>query len=297
MRVFQQTTIAQSVSVSGAALHSGAMTRATLKPADIGAGIVFRRVDTAEGAYEIGARIAALSGSRRATTIANPKGQSLSTVEHALAALSLCSVDNVLIEVEGTELPILDGSAAPWVDAIERAGVKPLPAAREALRIISAVEVADGDRFIRAEPSNGRMIEVEIDFEDAAIGRYCAKVDLGSPVDRRRVAAARTFCRLADVERLRACGLSLGGSVENAIVVDGARILNPEGLRDPQEFALHKILDMVGDFALAGAPLIGHIRARKPGHDLNARFISQILERCDAVERIMLGAVAERLPA
>jgi UDP-3-O-[3-hydroxymyristoyl] N-acetylglucosamine deacetylase len=297
MRVIQQTTIARTVTLSGLALHSGAPARATLRPAIANAGIGFRRSDAPTGERMIEAAASAVASTRRATTIANFHGRTLATVEHVLAAISLCGVDNIIIEVDGAEAPILDGSAGPWMEAIEQAGVRPLAAPREALRIMSPIEIIEGDRYIRAEPFDGRAVDVEIDFEDAAIGRQAATIDLDNRRDCRRIAAARTFCRLADVERLRAGGLSLGGSLDNAVVVDGAHILNPGGLRDPQEFALHKILDLVGDLALAGAPVIGRIRARKPGHDLNARFAAALADNRAAVERIVLAAAAERLPA
>jgi UDP-3-O-[3-hydroxymyristoyl] N-acetylglucosamine deacetylase len=188
-------------------------------------------------------------------------------------------------------LPILDGSAAPYLDAIERVGARTLAPAKSVIRIIEPVEVSDGDRLIRAEPFDGRMLAVTIAFEAGAIGEQSLAIDLNDPASRNRLAQARTFCRLSDVNAMRAAGLSRGGSLDNAIVVDGDHILNPAGLRDPQEFALHKALDLIGDLALAGAPIIGRIIARRPGHDLNTQFVRALLARKAACERGQMNAL------
>lgn len=297
MRVIEQTTLSRPASVAGRALHSGAVARAILRPAASDTGVVFRRMDIPPDERAIEVARGAVLDTRRAMTIVNGRGASIATVEHALAALSLAGVDNAVIEIDGPEAPILDGSAKVWFEAIERAGIRRLAAPRGALRIMSPVEVSDGDRFIRAEPADGRLFDVAIGYDAPAIGEQRVALDLDNPADRRRVAAARTFCRLSDVEPLRALGLSIGGSLENAIVVDGDRVLNPEGLRDPCEFALHKALDLIGDLALAGAPVVGRIEARKPGHDLNARFVQALLQNVAAVERTVIAAALEKLPA
>jgi UDP-3-O-[3-hydroxymyristoyl] N-acetylglucosamine deacetylase len=297
MRVIEQTTLSRPAAVAGRALHSGAPVRAVLRPANGDSGITFRRMDVPADERAIEVARGAVLDTRRAMTIANSRGASISTVEHVLAALSLAGVDNALIEIDGAEAPILDGSARGWFEAIERAGIRRLAAPRSALRIMSPIEVSESDRFVRAEPADGRLFDVAIDFPDVAIGAQSVSLDIDSPADRRRVASARTFCRLSEIEQLRALGLSAGGSLENAVVVDGDRVLNPEGLRDPCEFALHKALDLIGDLALAGAPIIGRITARKPGHDLNARFVQALLQSVAAIERTVIAAVPERLPA
>ncbi len=269
----RQTTIQKPVSLTGVGLHSGADCRVVIGPAASNAGIVFRT----ENGAELRAAAAAVADTRLCTRLGNDAGDTVGMVEHLMAAFAIASLDNAIIDIEGPEAPILDGSAAPYVEAIEAAGVVALTAARPAIRIVAPLEFRDATRVIRAEPHDGRIIEIAIDFDDAAIGVQSLTLDLDRPEDLRRLAQARTFCRLADVEAMRRAGLSLGGSLDNAIVVDGGRILNPGGLRDPGEFALHKALDLVGDLRLAGWPIIGKISARRPGHDLNARFLRHLL--------------------
>ncbi len=286
MRAIEQTTVAKAVTLSGVGVHSGEPCKATLKPAIADSGVVFRRQNAT-----IAATPANVSDTRFCTTLA-ASGSSIGTVEHFLAALSLAGVDNAIVDVDAGELPILDGSAAPIVDAIEKAGVRALPALRFAIRVLKPFEVVDGDRSIRIEPADARLLDMAIDFEDPAIGAQTLSLDLDEPVDCRRLALARTFCRLSDIDTLRAAGYSRGGSLENAVVVDGGRVLNPAGLRDPLEFALHKALDLVGDLALAGAPIIGRISARRPGHDINTRFIRAFLAEDHAYERVFQEASA-----
>ena len=290
MRVAYQSTLESRVFLSGVGLHSGVPCRVTLCPSKADAGIVFHVVDengTRQDA-PIVADVAAVSETRLGTCLRGADGSTVRTVEHLLAALSISSIDNVAIEIEGPEIPVMDGSAGPFLDAIDRAGRRYLPNARRALRVISPIEVRDGERFIRATPGDGRRLDVSIAFVDAAIGGGTISVDLEKPELLKRLAHARTFCRLADIDAMRAAGLGRGGSLDNAIVVDGDRILNAEGLRDPDEFVLHKALDMVGDLALAGAPIIGRIEAMKPGHDLNIRFLRQLAAETRSIDRTIL---------
>ncbi len=295
MRAIQQTTLARPVTLSGEGLHSGAPCRATLRPAPANAGVRFRVPDSESGVSGlIEAIVSSIAGARLCTTLAGGPGRSIATVEHLMAALSIAGVDNLVVEVDGAEMPILDGSAAPFIAAIERVGVKRLAAAREAIRIMAPVEVSDGDRLIRAEPYEGRILDVAIAFDDEAIGAQSLSIDLDDRTAMRRLSQARTFCRLADVTAMREAGFSRGGSLDNAIVVDGDRILNPAGLRDPEEFALHKALDLVGDLRLAGAPIIGRIVARRPGHDLNARFLRRLIGDRAAYERVVMTVPAAR---
>lgn len=293
MRLLEQTTIAKSVALAGAGVHSGAACRAVVSPATANSGVVFRRIspDGLKTLALIPARPENISDTRFSTTLSS-EGCSIGTVEHMLAALSIVGVDNAVVDVDGAELPILDGSAAPIVEAIEKAGVRRLPARRHALRVVRRFEVADGARLLRIEPFDGRVIEIAIAFPDQAIGAQSLSLDLDRRIDLRRLAGARTFCRLADVEALRAAGFSRGGSLENAVVVDGASVLNPSGLRDPLEFGLHKALDLVGDLALLGAPLIGKVSAIRPGHDLNARFLKAACAADDLFDRVLLAPPA-----
>ncbi len=266
-----QTSLSKSVVLEGVGLHGGAPARVTLQPARAGRGVVFRRRD----AGEVLACPEAISTTAFNTGL-GAGALSVGTVEHLMAAIALADVDNILVDIDGPELPALDGSAAPWLDAILGAGLRSLDAPRETIRIDAPVAVEDAGRSIRAEPFDGRIVEVSIAFSDAAIGAQKVTLDLDNPADVRRVASARTFCRRADIDGMRAKGLSLGGSLDNAVVVDDERVLNPSGLRDSQEFALHKALDLIGDLRLAGAPIIGRIVAERPGHDLNARFVGAL---------------------
>jgi len=281
MHSADQTTLASPATLSGVTLHSGAEARATLRSAEAGSGVVFRAAIAGAPARRIKAEAANVIDTRLCTRLGDSGGRSIGTVEHVLAALSICGVDNVLIDVDADEMPILDGSAAPYIEAIRRAGIAPQNAARRDLVIEAAIEVSDGARSIRAEPHEGRLLSVDIDFEAGAIGAQAVRLDLDDERDLARLARARTFCRLSDIDAMRANGLARGGSLDNAIVVDGARILNAGGLRDPEEFALHKALDLVGDLRLAGARLIGRIKARRPGHDLNVRFVRALLASRD----------------
>ncbi|MFN0022489.1 MAG: UDP-3-O-acyl-N-acetylglucosamine deacetylase [Parvularculaceae bacterium] len=298
MRLISQTTVMRPASVEGVGLHSGVHARATLRPAGAGQGVVFRRRVSGDGpAREIAALPDAVSNTHFNTGVGDAETR-IATVEHLMAAIALAGIDNLVVDVDGPELPALDGSAALYLQALVEAGVRDLPAPRELIRILAPIEIVEGDgRSIRAEPHEGRIIDVSIEFPDAAIGAQRAVVDLDNPADVRRVAAARTFCRRADIDRLRALGLSLGGSLDNAIVVDGAAILNPAGLRDPQEFALHKALDLIGDLRLAGAPIIGRVVANRPGHDLNARFLAALSAGGNAVARGSEDAVKRRASA
>lgn len=299
MRVIQQTTIARSATLEGVGLHSGAVVSLTLRPAGAGQGVIFRCLGPEfDGARRtIEATLASVREARLATRLENEFGASVGTIEHLLAAIALAGVDNVFVDVNGAETPALDGSAAPYLDAIERAGLKSLSGAREAIRVMAPIELRDADQFIRIEPSERRTIEVEIDYPDAAIGVQKVSLDLAKASDVRRVASARTFCRRGEIEAMRASGRALGGSLDNAIVVDGAAILNPGGLRDPQEFALHKALDLIGDLRLAGAPVLGRISAVRPGHALNHRFLARLLESRASIERVVIPVDAGGVPA
>lgn len=273
MPVASQTTITHQVRLAGVGLHSGVECQVTINPAPAGSGVGFRR----KSGPVIPAAFGSIVETERCTRLGARDGDTIDTVEHVMAAFAIASIDNALVEVDGPEMPILDGSARPYVEALRRAGVTMLDADRRALRIVAPIEVRDGARTIRAEPCEQRQIEVAIEFEDPAIGAQALMLDLDREADLLRLQSARTFCRLSEIELMRNRGLGLGGSLANAIVIDGARILNPEGLRDPAEFALHKALDLVGDLRLAGAPIVGRIIAHRPGHSLNARFLGKLL--------------------
>lgn len=293
----RQTTLRTATALEGVGLHSGAPCCALLRPADAGEGVVFRLAPRAgeTAATVIRAAAPSVVDTRYCTRLGADNGRSIGTVEHLLAACAIAGLDNVAIDIDGGELPILDGSAAPYVDAILDAGLRALSAARSPLKVLRRIEMVDGDRSIVAEPSETAILDVAIEFPDRAIGAQAVTIDLGDEASLRRLARARTFCRLGDIDAMRAAGLSRGGSLDNAIVVDGARILNESQLREPDEFALHKALDLLGDLRLAGRPILARISATRPGHDLNVRFLRKLLETPVAVEAT--PAVAASLPA
>ena len=276
----EQATIGGSATFSGVGVHTGKKSSVVLKPASANSGILFRRSDLAGGNASdvtIVAHPAAVAGVQLGTRIENAYGVSVSTIEHLMAALAICGIDNVIVDVDGPELPIMDGSAAPFVEEIQATGVRQLNVMRRPIKIDEPLEQRDEERFIRIEPSDERLLDVTIDFEDSMIGRQSVSLNLDDEAAVvKRVAPARTFCRLSDVEAMRAAGYSQGGSLANAIVVDADRMLNEQGLRDPEEFALHKALDLIGDLYLLGAPLKGRITAFKPGHDLNTKMARRL---------------------
>ncbi len=264
-----QATLARAIACSGTALHSGAEITLTLKPAPADHGIVLRRTDLGTRASrDIPARYDHVVDTRLCTVLANPEGARVATVEHVLAALAGAGIDNALVEVNGPEMPIMDGSSEPFTFLLGCAGVVIQPATRRYVRIERPIRVSEGDSAVELSPGTGRAIEVEIDFTSGAIGRQLAALDLACE-DFSAVAPARTFGFAHEVEAMRQAGLARGGSLANAIVVEGDRVLNPEGLRSHDEFARHKLLDAVGDLALAGAPILGLYRGVRPGHRIN----------------------------
>lgn len=271
----RQHSLKTAIGCVGTGVHSGATVALTLAPAPAGRGIVFRRTDLGR---DIPARFDYVADARLATTLALPGEPDIrvSTVEHLLAALSGLGIDNALISLDGPEVPILDGSAAPFVFLIECAGIAAQDAPRRFLVPRQVVRVEDGDAWAELRPApraEGLEMRLSIDFPAAAIGRQSLEVRLTPASFRRELAAARTFAMAEDVAALQAAGLALGGSLANAVVVDGARVLNPGGLRMDREFARHKLLDAVGDLALAGAPIRGRFVAHRSGHALNNRLL------------------------
>ena len=275
-------TLRNAIDCCGIGLHSGVETRLVLKPAPAGHGVVFRRVDLG---IDIPALHDRVSDTRLCTRLAatDAPEASVGTVEHIMAALAAAGVDNVLIEVDGAEIPIFDGSASPFVFLIDCAGTVELPAAREMIEIIRPVLVSDGAASAIFEPLPpgrswvGLDIAMSIDFTAAAIGQQSFELRLSEPSFRAQVAGARTFVQAQEVEQLRSAGLALGGSLDNAVVIDGDDVLNPAGLRYGNECVRHKVLDAVGDLALAGAPIIGRFRGYRSGHRTNNLLLRALL--------------------
>jgi UDP-3-O-[3-hydroxymyristoyl] N-acetylglucosamine deacetylase len=263
-----QTTLARRVSLSGVGVHSGKPASVSLVPAEADRGIVFQRIDTEGRDVEIPAIWSNVVATELCTVLGRD-GVAVSTVEHLMAALRACGVDNLLVEVDGPEMPILDGCADQFVAAIAEAGIRQLRAPRQVIRVLAPVRVDSGDAFVELLPGDGTRYDVTIDFSSQLIGRQSFVFDLGSGGFARDVARARTFGFMRDVEKLWSLGYAMGSSLENSVAIGEDRILNPEGLRWNDEFVRHKTLDAIGDLALAGMPFRGHFRSFKGGHRLN----------------------------
>lgn len=272
----RQKTLKTSISCTGIGLHSGRKVAMTLRPADAGAGILFRRTDLAGTEADIAASWRNVVDTRMATTLGNPAGARIATVEHLMAALAGCGLDNAVIEIDGPEVPVMDGSAAPFVFLVECAGVVEQDAPRRAIRIERAVSVGDEKRFVAARPDESFNISFEIDFECAAMTRQALSLRLINGTFKTDIARARTFGFAHEVDALRKAGLARGGSLDNAVVISGDTVLNGDGLRYTDEFVRHKILDCVGDLYLAGGPIIGRIDALRSGHSLNHRLLCEL---------------------
>lgn len=271
-----QKTLWSAVTFEGLGLHSGKPARLRVLPAAPGHGIVFERGDLPADQARIPALWNHVVSSRLCTLIANDAGATVSTIEHVMAALAGCGIHNALLSIDGPEVPILDGSAAPFVRGFLRAGIRPQSAPLAALRILKPVEVQDGEATARLDPSEAMEIDFRIDFADAAIGRQHKALNMANGAFIRELSDSRTFCRADEVALMRANGLALGGTLENAIVVDGARILSPGGLRHADEPVRHKMLDALGDLALAGAPILGRYSANRAGHALTNRLLHAV---------------------
>ena len=268
-----QSTVRTSVSFSGVGLNSGKPATAVVRPAAVGHGIWFRRTDITSGDGMIPAIWHAAEHAALCTRLVNEAGVSISTVEHLMAALAGCGVRNALIDIDGPEVPILDGSASPFVKGLLQGGLRRQDAPAHAIEILKTVEVTNGDAVARLVPADVFSMRFDIDFADAAIGTQSKSMTLANGAFVHELADSRTFCRKADVDQMHAAGLALGGTYDNAIVVDGADVLSPGGLRHADEPVRHKMLDAVGDLALAGAPVIGQYVGHKAGHTLTNKLL------------------------
>lgn len=293
-----QTTIKSPVSFTGYGLHSGRKATITIRPASAQHGIWFSRTDIAVGDRLIPARWDAVLRSPLCTRIQNATGLEVSTVEHVMAALAGCGVHNALVEIDGPEVPILDGSAVPFVRGIMQRGLRTLNAPVLAFEVLKEVTVTEGDASATLRPSDALRIDFEIDFEDAAIGHQQKSLVMNNGSFARELSDSRTFCRQADVDAMQANGLALGGtSGENAVVFEGDKVLSPGGLRHHDEPVRHKMLDALGDLALAGAPLIGHYIGVRAGHSLTNTLLRKLFSTPGAVRMVVCDEeTSERLP-
>ena len=290
MKAARQTTLRDSATLTGIGVHSGRLATLTVHPAEIDSGVTFQR----NGGRGIRAGVRAVTATEFATVLGDTEGPLCSTAEHVLAALSGLGVDNAIVEIDGPEVPILDGSAAPFVAAIEHAGIVRLAAPRRYIRVLRPVRVAHGDSIGELRPyARGFRVEVEIAFDNPLVGRQVFNLDVTPQSFRREIARARTFGFMCDVNRLLDAGYAQGASIDNTVVVSDDRILNPEGLRYADEFVRHKALDAIGDLALAGLPLIGAYRSVRGGHKLNHAVLSALMDDPSAWTVVDAGVAAE----
>ncbi len=277
-----QRTLAKPVRCSGVGLHTGATVTLTISPAEPNTGIVFRRTDLSAAAALVPARWDHVVDTKLCTVIGNAHGTTIGTVEHLMSALAGCGVDNALVTLDNIEVPIMDGSAAPFVEAIEGVGTVSQNAPRRAIRILKPVTVTEGNKSATFTPDHVTSFSFEIDFASKAIAQQSHEVELDAETFRDEISAARTFGFLHEVEGLRRMGLARGGSLDNAVVISGDEVLNEGGLRFDDEFVRHKILDAVGDLYLAGATFIGHFHGVRSGHALNNQLLRALFADASA---------------
>jgi UDP-3-O-[3-hydroxymyristoyl] N-acetylglucosamine deacetylase len=299
MKFSRQTTLGSQATVTGVGVHSGSPVSLTIGPAPIDAGFIFVRTGLEGADREVAATSESVIATEFATVLGDTDGALVSTAEHVLAALRGMGIDNAIIEVDGPEVPIMDGSAAPFVAAIDQAGIVTQAASRRFIQILKPVKVAIGDAFGELRPhAGGFRVEVEIDFTNPMIGRQSYAIELSPERFRREVSRARTFGCMNDTARLWSAGFALGASFENTVVFDDTRLLNTEGLRYSDECARHKALDVVGDLALAGLPLLGAFRSVRGGHKLNHAVLTALMADRTAWQVVEGEAVRRgRIPA
>lgn len=288
--VGRQQTLRNRISCTGVGLHGGIKVSMTLLPAEPGTGIVFHRCDLASDVSVVEARWNVVTGTMLGTTVTNEHGTSVATIEHLMAALAGCGVDNAIVELDGSEVPIMDGSSAPFVFLIECAGVVAQDAPRRAIRVLKPVTVEDAGRTVSLRPAERFTLRFEIDFESKVVAHQECDFDTATMNFKEDLCRARTFGFLHEVSALQAKGLGRGGSLENAVIVDNDGVLNEGGLRFDDEFARHKALDAVGDLYLAGGPLLARYEGIRAGHEMNNRLLQALFadetawEWCDDIQ-------------
>ncbi|MDB5598001.1 MAG: UDP-3-O-[3-hydroxymyristoyl] N-acetylglucosamine deacetylase [Xanthobacteraceae bacterium] len=297
MKAGRQTTLRDQASVSGIGVHSGLPVTLILHPADPDTGIVFMRTGIEGRAdCEVRAEVGSVTATEFATVLGDQSGPLVSTAEHVLAALRGLGVDNVVVEIDGPEMPIMDGSAAPFVAAIDQVGLVTQTAQRRYIKVLKTIRVAKGEAFGEIRPhGRGFRVETEIEFDHPLIGRQTYATEVEPDTFRADISRARTFGFMRDVAKLWTAGYALGASFENTVVVAENRVLNPEGLRYADEFVRHKALDAIGDLALAGAPLLGAYRSVRGGHKLNHAVLSALMADTSAWAMVEAPEPARRV--
>ena len=289
-----QCTLKSSIRCTGVGLHTGGKITMELHPAPADSGILFRRTDIANVNRDILALYDSVGSTNLCTTLVNEDGVSVATVEHLMAALAGCEIDNAVVALNGPEVPIMDGSAEPFVFLIECAGIVEQNEPRRAIQVLHPITVHDGDSVATLEPADGFAIDFGIDFKSAAIGRQNFVMELTSDAFKTDIARARTFGFLHEVEALRNAGLGRGGTLDNVVIVDGDEVMNVDGLRFDNEFVRHKVLDCIGDMYLAGGPLFGRFSGVKTGHGLHHKLLRALFAQEAAWATISLD---RRIPA
>ncbi len=275
---YHQHTVAGPAIFAGIGLHTGEHVRVSIRPAQADAGVVFVRTDVKDRDNQVRVSPEAVVKTQLGTVIGNTAGVTVSTIEHLMAALAALSIDNAIVELDGPEAPILDGSSQPFIEILDRVGRRRQEAPRRYIEILDRIDVVDGDKHASLTPSDQFEIAFEIAFDSAAIGRQRIDLVVDEQSFREELADCRTFGFARDVEALRAIGLARGGSMENAVVLEGDRVLNPEGLRRPDEFVRHKALDAVGDLYVLGMPILGRFEGVYAGHGLNNLMVRALAE-------------------
>ncbi|MEL6998863.1 MAG: UDP-3-O-acyl-N-acetylglucosamine deacetylase [Pseudomonadota bacterium] len=275
-------TLKTTAEFNGVGLHGGQPVWMSVAPAPAGTGITFIRIDVPVERQSIPANHDLVTDTQLCTRLTNEHGVSVGTVEHLMAAIAGCGIHDAIIALDGPEIPIMDGSSAPFVEGIVKAGLSTTGDGVVGIKILRTVEVRDGDKMARLEPSDVFEMRFDIEFADRAIGAQSGDCKLVNGAFASELSDCRTFGHLSEVEYLRSIGLARGGSLQNAIVVDRGRVLNPEGLRRPDEFVRHKMLDAIGDLALAGAPIIGRYVGVKAGHGMTNRLLHALFASPDA---------------
>lgn len=292
----RQTTVAREIELSGTGVHSGAPVSVILHPADPDTGLRFIVTKRGRVTADIPASVRNVKNLTLCTVIGDDAGVTISTVEHLLAALRGLAVDNCYIEIDSKELPIMDGSSAAFVEAIDEVGLKELNASRKFIKVLKPVRVRDGDCWGEIAPHSGFHLDVEIDFSTPVIGRQRLAFEMSPGVFRHEISRARTFGFMSDVERLWKAGLALGANLNNTIAIGDDKVMNREGLRYPQEFVRHKMLDAVGDLSLSGHPLLCSFRSVRGGHRLNASVLQALFADATAWTVVQAPRVREGLP-
>jgi UDP-3-O-[3-hydroxymyristoyl] N-acetylglucosamine deacetylase len=271
-----QRTINRKVSCSGVGLHNGKEVKMALLPAPENSGIIFRRVDITDKNNEISANYKNVSTTNLGTTISNSDGVKVATIEHLMAAIWGCEIDNLIVELNCEEIPIMDGSSAAFIFLVECAGIQTQKESRKTIEILKKIEIKEGDKSLSIEPAKEFSVDLHIDFNHAQLGKQNFEFHSEHTSFKNDISRARTFAFEKDIETMRTHNLALGGSLKNAVVIGENGIVNPEGLRFPDEFARHKMLDFIGDIFLSGGYILGHFKTVKSGHSVNNKLLHQL---------------------